>query len=175
MNRLLIYWLKILKGKREEGFTLIELLVVLIIIGILSGIALPSFIGQANRSRVSEAEEYMGALARAQQSYYVDEGEYAVGDPSDTRIPSNSPNPDFVRVMNQLEIAIPVETEYYTYNYSSEPDGFLFTASPKGNWRGVAAKVFISGVAPIFKLCRGPEGAVPDMTRVDDTQQCPDI
>ena len=60
------------KKKNDEGFTLIELLVVIIIIGILSAIALPSFLNQANKARESEAKQYVGSANRAQQAYYLE-------------------------------------------------------------------------------------------------------
>lgn len=58
--------------RKDEGFTLIELLVVIIIIGILSAIALPSFLNQASKARASEARTNIGALNRTQQSYYLE-------------------------------------------------------------------------------------------------------
>jgi len=61
----------------ESGFTLIELLVVIIIIGILSAIALPTFLGQANKARESGAKTNLGAINRAQQSYRIENGAFS--------------------------------------------------------------------------------------------------
>ncbi|MEH1921935.1 type IV pilin-like G/H family protein [Nostoc sp.] len=65
------------KKKENEGFTLIELLVVIIIIGILSAIALPSFLNQANKAKQSEAKTYIGSMNRAQQAFYLEKNAFA--------------------------------------------------------------------------------------------------
>jgi type IV pilus assembly protein PilA len=64
------------RKKGNEGFTLIELLVVIIIIGILSAIALPSFLNQANKAKQSESKQYVGALVRSQQAYYLENSNF---------------------------------------------------------------------------------------------------
>jgi len=84
------------KKKDNEGFTLIELLVVIIIIGILSAIALPSFLNQAAKAKQSEAKTYVGSVNRAQQSYRIE-------------------NTAFGTDITTLQIGIPSQTDYYAY------------------------------------------------------------
>jgi prepilin-type N-terminal cleavage/methylation domain-containing protein len=63
---------------KHSGFTLIELLVTIIIIGILSAIALPAFLKQANKAKQVEAKTYVGTMNRAQQAYYLEKDAFAV-------------------------------------------------------------------------------------------------
>lgn len=63
--------------KLNSGFTLIELLVTLIIIGVLSTIALPTFLDQIGRARGSEAKSTLGGTIRSQKVYYFENGRMA--------------------------------------------------------------------------------------------------
>jgi type IV pilus assembly protein PilA len=65
------------KKNKDGGFTLIELLVVIIIIGILSAIALPAFLNQANKAKQSEAKTSVGSMNRAQQTYVLEKNRFA--------------------------------------------------------------------------------------------------
>ena len=114
----------LLNRKDNQGFTLIELLVVIIIIGILSAIALPSFLNQASKAKQSEAKNYVGAVQRAQQSYRIEKQTFA---------------PD----VTTLEIGIPTKTDNYSYTFNTTKDttNFLaFSLDP------TALKGFSSGV-----------------------------
>jgi type IV pilus assembly protein PilA len=63
--------------KQKLGFTLIELLVSIVIIGVLSAIALPSFLNQSAKARGSEAKATLGSINRAQQAYRYENGTFA--------------------------------------------------------------------------------------------------
>ncbi|AFW94932.1 general secretion pathway protein H [Anabaena sp. 90] len=65
------------KKKDSEGFTLIELLVVIIIIGILSAIALPSFINQAAKAKQTEAKTTVSSINKGQQTRRIEQGSFA--------------------------------------------------------------------------------------------------
>jgi len=115
------------KTATSEGFTLIELLVVIIIIGILSAIALPSFLNQANKAKQAEAKTYTGTLNRVQQAHYLEKSQFAA---------------------NLVDLANPVpsQTENYTYTFSPVPDSALSVIS-YGTSRKDALKSYAGMVA----------------------------
>jgi len=65
-----------MKNTSRKGFTLIELLVVVLILGILTAIALPSYLSSVNAGREGAANTNARALASAVQSQAIQNGSY---------------------------------------------------------------------------------------------------
>ena len=80
----------------KRGFTLIELLVVVLIIGILSGVALPQYEKAVMKSRYSNLMATVNALGTAEELYYMANGQYTNGfealDIAPRNLIYNSPN-----------------------------------------------------------------------------------
>jgi type IV pilus assembly protein PilA len=120
----------LLNKKDNAGFTLIELLVVIIIIGILSAIALPSFLNQANKARQSEAKTYVGSMNRAQQAYYLEKAKFVVA------------AADFE------ELALGVSTSTQNYNYLvTGVASTQATQHAETKTTNAATKAYIGGVS----------------------------
>lgn len=131
------------------GFILIEFLVVIIIIGILSAIALPSFLSQAAKARSSEARTYVGSLNRAQQAYYLE-------------------NQQFAQDIEKLSLGIKDNTDNYTYFVVTTAPTVKVTnkATAKNNdLKGYAGSVFTSAGLTNSIMC---EADAPGMTEVNE-------
>ena len=123
------------KKKANGGFTLIELLVVIIIIGILSAIALPSFLNQANKAKQSEAKTYLGSMNRAQQAYYMENNLFA-------------DNGNF----GKLGLGIPQDTPNYKYRiYGGATNGAVQHAAEPTVGAQAAVRAYV-GAAKVGQL-----------------------
>ncbi len=65
------------KKQSSHGFTLIEILVVTIVIGILTGITVPSLFKQVNRAKEVEAITSTEILQKNQQIFYLENGDFS--------------------------------------------------------------------------------------------------
>lgn len=76
----------------RRGMTLMEILIVLLILGIVAGLAVPSFTRAMEGSRMNEAKVNLGILHMAQKIYRINNGTYWNGGTVNISSPTNALN-----------------------------------------------------------------------------------
>ena len=76
----------------KNGFTLIELMIVVAIVGILAGIAYPSYQDSVRKSRRADAKGALMGFANAMERYYTENNTY-LGAAGTTATPANTGAP----------------------------------------------------------------------------------
>jgi type IV pilus assembly protein PilE len=71
------YEVRTVKIRQSTGFTLIELLITMVIVGILSAIALPSYTDYVRRSKIPDATSTLAAKRAQMEQYFQDNHTYA--------------------------------------------------------------------------------------------------
>jgi type IV pilus assembly protein PilE len=109
---------------QKNGFTLIELMITVAIVGILAGIAYPSYVNNVKKSRRSDATVALLGLANAMERHYTETNSYCdaggaggsntcgAPDKNDTGSPSIYPT----------QSPIDGATKYYDLTVSVEDD-----------------------------------------------------
>jgi type IV pilus assembly protein PilA len=64
------------KNLFHKGFTLVELMIVIVIVGILSAVALPNFLKQTGKAKLTEAEGKVSAAFKQAQSIWIEQGNF---------------------------------------------------------------------------------------------------
>ncbi len=62
--------------QKQSGFTIVELLIVIVIIGILAGLVITTFVGIQARARDSERQTDINSIQKQVEAYYADKGFY---------------------------------------------------------------------------------------------------
>jgi type IV pilus assembly protein PilA len=132
------------QSQASQGFTLIELLVTIIIVGVLSAIALPSYLGQVAKARGSEAKSTLGSINRSQQAYRLEKGTMA----------------DSLSTLN-----IPVSAKFYNYSISviDAYNAVTITTTQEPDLRAYSSRVQQSNDTFLQIICESNE-TVPQGT-----------
>ncbi len=63
-------------GTGRKGFTLVEIMIVVAIIGVLTAIAIPNYVGYIKATRYLEIKKNLQYLAEQQELYFLENDEY---------------------------------------------------------------------------------------------------
>ncbi|CAB4763344.1 MAG: prepilin-type N-terminal cleavage/methylation domain-containing protein [Actinobacteria bacterium] len=65
--------------RRDNGFTLTELVIAMVVLGVLSSVAIPSFLGSRNNAYDKEAQTSIENVLRAAKFHYQSQGDFSDG------------------------------------------------------------------------------------------------
>jgi len=81
---------KLIQALGTKGFTLIELMIAVAIIGVLSAVAIPAYLGYLRRSYLSEATSSISSIKSAEESYFSVNGCYIAAPAWPATVPSGN-------------------------------------------------------------------------------------
>tara|TARA_Y100000589_G_scaffold140466_1_gene134161 strand:- start:546 stop:1094 length:549 start_codon:yes stop_codon:yes gene_type:complete len=164
--------------RNASGFTLVELIVVVVIIGILSAIAVPSFNNASDKAKQKEASTLLASYAKAAQAYYTEYSqtpktvanlnEYitVVACDSDK---TNECKTKQTTSINGVQWNSP--TGMYVIKMDAKESFTSFTATPRAGWNGYP-------VASVFCISTGStilnEGTSKATGATASVPNCPD-
>ena len=103
---------------QNKGFTLIELLIAVAIVGILAGIAFPSYQDYVARSNRAEAQRELMLLANRMEQYFLDHRVYT----TDMRLLGVAADP-FITETGNYSIDASVDNDAETYTITATAQG----------------------------------------------------
>jgi type IV pilus assembly protein PilE len=131
---------------RETGFTLIELLIALVVVGILTTIALPSYREYLIRAKIPEATTALSTARVQLEQYYQD-------------------NRNYGSTATTCGVAPPTATTSFTYSCNAGAGGtnqtFTITATGIGSTNGFVYTINESGARQTTGLPAGWGSASP--------------
>ena len=115
-------------NKRQAGFTLIEIMIAVVVIGILTAVALPSYNGYVQRARLTEAFTGLAGLQPRMEQHWSNNRSYAGFDAvALAQMPEDSDN--FVFDLTSASASAYVVTA----TGQGGADGFAYTIDQNGN------------------------------------------
>jgi general secretion pathway protein G len=116
-------WLYNRLYKKQKGFTLVELMVVIIILAVLTGIAIPSYLALRNRAKEQAARSEMQNIATAIAVYEADTG----SNPADLAALEADAVDGGGAYMANVPDTDPWGTDGYVYALGAEGDDFSYS------------------------------------------------
>jgi len=136
----------------SKGFTLVELMIVIVIVGILSAVALPNFLSQTDKAKITEAKTNISAIIKQAQAKYLEDGATPSSSAADLTTNYSAP---------------PVDKTKFNYTGSFSSPVYQVTATGNATDSGLSGKKIIGCVnftSGLVKVTSKLDEAAPSCT-----------